>query len=163
MCENFVSSGQLEKLKSIDLVPGNNPCCDVEIAWNEFETDLRNWTVRIRSQRLQRDGDLFLKTEGSLSGSMELHVTEALDQKTPLETEFRLDELRWQQLENLAVGHHFDFQTLVLYRLKLAILEKWSHHDASEGIKRLNQTVITLQDKSFPKKNSRDTELENLE
>jgi len=160
MCENFVSPKELEKLKSLSLVPSDNPGYEVETAWNEFETDLRNWSVRIRSQRLQRDGDNFLRPEGTLSGSMELHVTEALDQKTPLEAERRLDDLRWQQLENLEVGHQFDFQMLLIYRLKLAILEKWGRHDSEQGLKHLNDTVVTLQDNP---ENNGNIESENIE
>ena len=162
MCENFVSPDQLKNLKDLSLVPRDNPCCSVETAWNDFETDLRNWTVRIRSQRSRRDGDTSIRPEGNLVASMELHVTEALDQKTPLDAERMLDELRWQHLQNLSVGHEFDFARLVIYRLQLAIIEKWTHHDASEGLERLQNTVKLLQDSSNPAENGNDPESETI-
>lgn len=161
MCQNFISDRQLQTLSELTLVPRRESSCSVETVWNDFETDLRNWTVRIRAQRLRRDGDEYLRVEGDLAAAMEQNVTEALDQKTPLDTEMRLDEMRWQKLNDLTVGHEFDFQRLVIYRLQLSILEKWGHHQKPEGLKNLNQAIETLQDSSHPK--NRDAESEMTE
>ncbi|HPQ42163.1 MAG TPA: DUF2764 family protein [bacterium] len=150
MCRGFVSDSQLDRLQTLTLEPQEPPCCDAASAWNQFETDLRNWTVRLRGQALRVDAERFLRPEGDLSAAMELQVTEALDQRTPVETEKRLDEMRWQTLENLRVGHDYDFEGLVVYRLKLAILEKWADHDRPAGRDRLMNAVDTLQEHSAP-------------
>ncbi|MBN1297008.1 DUF2764 family protein, partial [bacterium] len=144
-CRGFISDALLEQLQGLDPVPGDGPvCCSVHSAWNQHETDLRNWTVRIRSQRLRRDGERFIRPEGDLSAAMELHVTEALDQKSPVETERRLDEMRWFFLDHLSVGHDFDFEALVIYCLKLAILDKWAHDNRDTGRERLYGAVDAL-------------------
>lgn len=150
MCRGFVTDGQLERLQALTLEPREPACCDAVAAWNAFETDLRNWTVRIRSQSQRVDADRFLRSEGDLRASMEMHVTDALDQRTPVDVEKRLDALRWQTLEDLMVGHDYDFQGLVIYRLKLAILEKWAVHDSKTGRERLMKAVDTLLEKTSP-------------
>jgi hypothetical protein len=43
-----------------------------------------------------------------------------------LEAEKALDLERWQLLEELACGHYFDLDALLIYALKLLILERWA-------------------------------------
>jgi len=149
-CRGFISDTQYHRLQALTLIPEEPACCNVVDAWNQFETDLRNWAVRLRGQRQRQDAEQYLRPEGDLSATMELLVTEALDQKNPVDTEKRLDEMRWRILDNLGVGHDYDFQGLVLYRLKLAILEKWAVHDKKAGCDTLAKAVDSLLQKPSP-------------
>jgi hypothetical protein len=42
-----------------------------------------------------------------------------------LEAEKILDQARWNFLDALSFGHYFDFDYLLVYGLKLKILERW--------------------------------------
>jgi hypothetical protein len=42
-----------------------------------------------------------------------------------LESERYLDQEKWNFLDSLAAGHYFDRDFLIVYGLKLAVLEKW--------------------------------------
>lgn len=53
----------------------------------------------------------------------------------PLERETALWRLRWQRLEELETGHHFDLTILILYYLKLQIAERLGRFDAEAGMR----------------------------
>ena len=59
----------------------------------------------------------------------------------PLEREKIIDRLRWQIIEELDCGDEFGFESLCAYRLKLAILAKYSALDADRGKENFNNSV----------------------
>ena len=63
----------------------------------------------------------------------------ALD--SPLAADEELDRLRWRFLEELAFGHYFDLETLVIYRLKLRILERRARFDPATGAALLDRML----------------------
>jgi hypothetical protein len=65
-------------------------------------------------------------------GSAEL-AAEAAGMINPLEAERLLNRARWQFLEELEVGHYFDVERLVIYSLKLQLLERIALHDQEKG------------------------------
>lgn len=52
----------------------------------------------------------------------------------PLEIEKKLLYWRWQFLNELEKEHHFDFEFLIIYFLKLQILKKLSLYDQQKGM-----------------------------
>lgn len=61
------------------------------------------------------------------------------EEGNPLEIEIRLLRLRWDFLEEQEVGHHFDFDLLVLYYLKLQILRRLATFDKIKGLEVFKQ------------------------
>jgi hypothetical protein len=57
----------------------------------------------------------------------------------PLEIEKKLLRLRWQMIESLEQGHHFDLDLLTLYYLKLQIQLKLAEYDKEKGMNRFQQ------------------------
>jgi len=47
--------------------------------------------------------------------------------------ERRIDLARWEKLEELELQHYFDLQFLIVYYLKLQILNKWDSIRAEKG------------------------------
>ncbi|MEL7122434.1 MAG: DUF2764 family protein [Bacteroidota bacterium] len=64
-----------------------------------------------------------------------------IKQGTPLEEEIQIMELQWKKLEELSLGHYFDWVALVVYKLKLMILIRWWSFDQQKGFDVFNQTV----------------------
>lgn len=96
------------------------------LRWKEFDHSLRNELVKARSLRKKVDAAKFLRP-GSQSDMQITHLAQAaLRQTHILEAEKYLDSARWQALEEIANGHYFDLEFLLVYALKLAILERWS-------------------------------------
>jgi hypothetical protein len=52
----------------------------------------------------------------------------------PLDVEKKLLKWRWQYIETIEKDHHFDLEYLVLYFLKLHILERLSLFDGEKGM-----------------------------
>lgn len=65
----------------------------------------------------------------------------ALTEGTPLEKEIQLMQLQWKKLEELATGHHFDLDALIIYKLKLMILDRWWTFDEEKGFRHFNQVI----------------------
>ncbi len=91
--------------------------------WQEWETNLRNELTILRAQSRGVEPFEFLLECPWVMGPAEM-AREAMAAATPLEAEQILDRVRWRHLEELEVGHHFDTAWLVLYSLKLQLLER---------------------------------------
>jgi hypothetical protein len=95
-------------------------------AWRSYaawETALRDELALQRAQRLGRDPQPFLRPAPFFAGLPGV-AREALAAGTPREVEEALDRRRWARLEELEAGTQFDLDRLVVYRLKLLLLER---------------------------------------
>ncbi len=92
--------------------------------WYSFEYMLRNDLVAMRAKRLHKNPTPYFRgfSEGA---SLEHRLTEILRQPHLLDVEKQLDMLRWQKLDELLLGHYFDFETIFIYAQKLLILKRW--------------------------------------
>ncbi len=92
-------------------------------SYKEAESALQDSLVRWRRARLA----------GEAGGVQDL---EAVLRGTPLEVEMDLLELRWNRVEDLEVGHHFDIGRLVLLLLKLQLGQRLARFDQVDGLAR---------------------------
>ena len=66
-----------------------------------------------------------------------------LKEGNPLEIEQKLIRLQWDFLDSLESGHHFDIDFLVIYALKLKLLERLSLFDKEKGFETYQQRSQT--------------------
>jgi hypothetical protein len=96
--------------------------------WNEREWGLHNALVRLRAQKLGREAGTSLHLEADWfdgeTFSIQENARQAMTAANPLEAELILDRARWQLLDELEIGHHFDLEQVVIYALKLAMCER---------------------------------------
>ena len=100
----------------------------VHRAYKEFEIDLRTELAEYRKARKEGHGyksSLFPET-----------ITK---ENNPLEAEKELMRIRWEFIEELKTGHHFDFGFLVLYYLELQILARLEAFDKEKGMEKFKQ------------------------
>jgi hypothetical protein len=100
--------------------PGDH---DLWRAYSSWETALRDELAVQRAQRLGVSPDLFLRAAPFFVGLPAL-VKEALGAGTPREVETALDRRRWSYLEEIEAGTQFGLGRLIVYRLKLLLLER---------------------------------------
>lgn len=134
-CYGLVSEEELETLKGIFLDKvdyGSHIKSHVLRGRNKFEIFLRNELVRIRAARRHIDPARYLKDDGNADLSITHLAVNASRNPSLIESEKYLDEQRWQVLNELSFGHYFDFDVLVIYALKLRILEKWGKIRAAD-------------------------------
>lgn len=62
------------------------------------------------------------------------HLETIVTHGTPLDAEKKLLRLRWEFIEDLEKEHYFDFEFLVLYFLKLQILERLLSFNKEKGL-----------------------------
>jgi len=105
---------------------------------------LRNELVHLRAVRKKISPEKYLRPSPDAPGLAIYHVaTAALRSQSPLEAERLLDEARWIFLDELGCGHFFDFDALLIYALKLLILERWDKINKASG-KALLEKITTI-------------------
>lgn len=94
------------------------------LRWKNFDLGLRNELAKVRSLRRKIDAAKFLRSATVFDMRLAHIAQAALRQTNILEAEKYLDFARWQELEEIASGHYFDLEFLLVYALKLSILER---------------------------------------
>ncbi len=98
-----------------------------EKRWRAFDTALRNELVKVRAARKRLDPLKYLRQGGYTDPSIAHIAIGAHRDPSILEAERMLDQERWRVLEELAMGHYFDIDALIVYAHKLLILERWEN------------------------------------
>ena len=134
LCREQVAADDHELLARIGLNaltprPGDHDLWRAYAAW---ETALRNELTLQRAQRLGISPDPFLREAPFYSG-LPLMVRETLDAGTPKAVEMALDRRRWSTLEELETATQFDLGRLIVYRLKLTLLERKNRFRSKPG------------------------------
>lgn len=111
--------------------------------FQEFDTDLRNELAKIRASHKHEDASKYLRRERYIEPPIAHLAMNAHRSPSPLEGERILDEARWQKLEELSFGHYFDLEFLLIYALKLLILERWERIYTADKVGLLEETLIT--------------------
>ncbi|RMD84223.1 MAG: DUF2764 family protein [Lentisphaerae bacterium] len=133
-----LTPSEWEALASVSLIPdAEEGVCRLHSRWLAFERNLRNLLVRMRASRQKREAQEFLRRDLDLFGGLEAVVQEVANMN-PLQAEEILDRQRWLFLDQETVGHEFDFNSLVAYRLKLSLLEKRAGIDEESGNRALD-------------------------
>lgn len=127
-CRELIPETKIELLRNVCYQEAyllNTASGDTPSEWANFEIALRNELARARARRKKIDPLKFVRLPDSPVAHIS-HVAMAAYRSTSiLEAEKILDQERWNFLESLALGHYFDFDFLLIYALKLKILERW--------------------------------------
>jgi len=99
---------------------GHHPLLD---RWIKWESALKNELVLLRAHNQKIEPEKWVRDVNGPAGLFDL-AREAVNLDSPLEAENLLNEARWTFTDELGVGHFFDFEALLVYSLKLQILER---------------------------------------
>ncbi len=113
--------------------------------WVNWECTLRNELVKLRAQKKGEEAFRYMQECDSVVGIEEL-AREAFVQESPLVGEDILNRGRWQFLEELETGHHFDIERLIVYFLKLQLLERKGRFDKQAGKERYSEVFVKITD-----------------
>lgn len=102
--------------------------------WQEFKNALDNEIVWLRASELNIDPAEFLNEGRQGVDPMIVDALAAVFKASdPLMAEKILDRLIWQKIEELELQHYFDIDHLIVYGLKLKILERYSVIASDKG------------------------------
>jgi hypothetical protein len=90
--------------------------------WDNFNEEKKRQIAHVRTAR--KSG-----TQAKIPDPLK----EAMEEETPLLIEKALEKIRWDFLEEKSTKHMFDTNWLVLYFLRLQILERLATFDKDEG------------------------------
>ncbi|MDP8214929.1 MAG: DUF2764 family protein [Candidatus Euphemobacter frigidus] len=132
---DFLTRGDQEIIKNTMLVPEKRDGMNVSalIQWVRFEDALRNELVKYRAKKLGRDPREFYRGEYIPDPYLAAIINEAAGAENPLLVERRIDLIRWERLDEMELQHYFDLDFLIIYFLKLQILNKWNDIRAEKG------------------------------
>ena len=129
-CEEFIPKNEVALLAALPLIherpfQGRDSTLD---RWFEFDRDIRNELVKIRAARLKVDPFKYLRPDDGYVEPYLTHIAlHAHRNPSAMDAEKILDEARWNKLEEIAQGHYFDFDFLIVYALKLLLLWRWEN------------------------------------
>lgn len=129
-------------------------------AWYEYNLNVNNVLVAVSARKYKYsvadavvgEGEIAeaLRTSGArdfgLSGTLE-YLEELLrlcENGKLQERERKLDEMRWNWLDDNSVFNYFSVERLIVFLQKVEILERWSGLDADNGLKRYKEMIADL-------------------
>ena len=143
-CSQLIPAEEVELIKKVvseDAYALDVSSSGVIKGWRDFDLILRNELVKLRAVRKKTDALKFLRKDAHFDMELTRIAQAALRQHSILEAEKFLDLERWKKLEQLAQGHYFDLDFLLVYALKLSILERWSNINNSDKTKTLEKVL----------------------
>lgn len=126
-----------EELASVQAVlEGNSDGVPAGFAkeWSSFEAQLRNACVRYRAQKAGgMDAANYLHEFEGYRVSLEKSASDALSASDPLEREKRLDQTRFDKLNEMASADAFGFTAVLAFASKLKLVMRWAGMEAEVG------------------------------
>ena len=141
--ESFLSAKKAELFKALSLSVKDEavfPAKSLAAKYVKWEVSFRNSIAKQRAARLGVDPAPYLR-DFAYDTEADRFVREAFAAENPLEREKLLDFGRWTKLEELELGHRFDFDVLCAYKLKLEILLKWKARSADQAAGNLDHAA----------------------
>ena len=130
ICPDFVPEKDIALLQRVSVAKtysGDMPVPPIVAQWIAFDTALGNALVKVRAVRKHAEAAAYVRPDKYVGAPLEQIALTAQRNPSPLEAEQFLDQERWKALDELAVGHYFDIEALVVYACKLSILERWEN------------------------------------
>lgn len=134
VCETTIGEKDFEILKTALLLPVQNMAVSNPLlkSWYDWENTLRSELAKFRAAKKGTDAEKYIGENPSEAGVAEI-AREAFIQDSPLESEKILDRARWEYLEMLEAGHLFDIGKLIIYYLKLQLLNRRAMMNKNRG------------------------------
>ena len=125
LCEEFIPDADVEAVKEVSLAGYSTLPVPGLARWRAFDIALRNELTKIRASRKHLDAHRYLREDGYADPYIAHAAMAAHRTPSVIEAEKALDQERWRALDEIALGHYFDVDALVVYAYKLKILERW--------------------------------------
>jgi hypothetical protein len=118
-------------------------CCGQALIeeWVSFDRALRNEVAKIRAERGHLDAQAHTRGDTSSGVFLAQQVTSIYRTPSLIDVEIAFDQLRWKALDDLAAGHYFDLEALIVYAYKLLILLRWEKIRLADKTDLLNKAL----------------------
>jgi len=125
-CGKWVNLPELNILQGVNIDSSKMPFDNKQIlkAWKAFDTCLRDDLSKAR--QIRQDSPDERLPDSMLS---------VFNQETPFLMEREFARRQWSMLDELELGCYFDINVLIIYFLKLQILERFAIFNKDEGMR----------------------------
>lgn len=148
-CEKLMAPDDHQKM--LRALSGEEPKgrvgTDVYGRWISFNRDFKNEMAYFRAKRAGKDPSKYVRGERNAGSSLIDAVLRASKAEDPLSAERILDQVRFEFLEQLAMGQFMNFEYLLTYGLKLKMMTRYARIGSPLGqefFKALKQIDIKL-------------------
>ena len=114
--------------------------------WIVWEINLRNELVKLRAKKLGIDSNKYLEESPEIFGLREIAL-ESYNHSNPLIGEEILDKARWNFLDSIEACYFFELEKLIIYSLKLQLINKKIKMDKEKGEEVFNSLIIEKEEK----------------
>ncbi len=121
--------------------------------WRAWETVLRNELVALRAQKQGTEGEKYSRPVTVDILEVQELARNAVSQESPLTAEEILNRARWSFFDELEVGHYFDIERLIIYYLRLLLLERKALFDKEKGTERFGEIQQQVSSVIYDKEN----------
>lgn len=113
--------------------------------WNFFSSALKYELAIQRAERMDiKDTAPYISTEFSFPSIKDV-VRNAISNSSPLEGERLLNATRLAYLDELEMNHYFDITNIIVYYLRLSILERETAFDFDGGDTEFKRLLSNIQ------------------
>ena len=136
--QSELNTEEMETLRSVRLYQTEPEKESISVLeqWYNWERGLRNRFALLRATKLGLDPRTYVR-QGDDDESAARLADEIFQIESPIDAEQALDKARWDFLDELQTSHHFDLEKLIIYYLKLQLLERKSLFNEEKGRERL--------------------------
>jgi len=114
---------------NVEILTTTVPIINTEVsilkAWAGFNRNLKNEIARLRAVKFGQDPAVYIREPKTEEISIADIVAQAAKAPDPLTAEKILDRFKWQYLDEIARWQYFNLEFLIVYALKLQILERY--------------------------------------
>jgi hypothetical protein len=133
-CQRMLSEKDFEILKKVTLDYDQPDDQSQSLtALSRINSQLRNQWVRARAKALDKDASEYIRRDSGIDREVVEAVEQAYHVAHPFEADQYLNRYRWQKYDEIAQGHFFDLNCLIVYALKLQILERYQRMTQEKG------------------------------
>jgi hypothetical protein len=125
-CAKWLSGEDLKILQEfrVDNTEENKRDSTLVLGWKRFNKEIKEELAKEKALKKN-------KTAGKSSST---YVSEIYDEKTPLLMEERYEKIRWTFIEQQEFHYGFDVNWLLIYLVKLRILERLAQFNKVKGM-----------------------------
>lgn len=145
LCDRFLSANERKIVHSLSLVPPKN---EIDTgspflnAWYDYERSLRFALENFRSQKLQKEKDVFTK---NISADIVAKAKDALAFSNPLEAEQFLYRTRLSFLDSIKPLNAFSLDAIFEYGIRLLLflrMKKFSMDEGRVSYKKIYESIL---------------------
>ncbi len=148
LCKDRLNTREAEVLERLQLLPNQDPQ-DLDIPvirqWYDWVTVMGNGVATRRARLLKLDGVSSRRPENDAFPSDSKRLEAVLELSSARLRQEGWEALLWSHLDGISASEGYSFAALIVYALKLRLLERRRKYDAAEGAKLFEELIAACE------------------